>query len=275
MSFTKGPRVKTKIGIQKRTGVLQSTVSDSLARPSQTLICTTLDTEAPSAAEPPADPFAHIEKTIDQQTWAQTKKTRLSELYDASDRLSSDPYLVSSALRRKFRVEKGLMLDRQRRDDEFRDKYGLSLELDLGGETPVGNVKGMWEAGRERRGLPSHTGEASGSGAGVSTRATKGTPSRKGKERDMDGFKTKAQLAQSLRATTSRKYDPFASAADTLLAGSPGGSSAGLKVKTKTKDPDKVAQVNTGVRPIGTGVSISSPVVGSLGGGLLAGYGSD
>lgn len=228
-----------------------------------------IDTEAPSAADAPVDPFAATEKTIDQQTWAKAKTSRITELYDSSDRLSSDPFEVSMSLRRKFRNEKKVMLEKQGRDDGLREKYGLHEEVDLG-EEDVEDGRARWEAGRERRGLPieeSDLGE--GSNVGI-----KGTPYRpKGKRRAIDTGST-VDLARVLRKSTKRKYDPFAEAADAFLSfprPSTPREIASLPKRGKIKDPGGIAATPAKL------VVKEKVVLGSLGkaGGLLAGYGSD
>lgn len=222
-----------------------------------------IDTEAPSAADPPADPFAHIEKTIDQATWAKQNTSRVSELSDLSDRISSDPYLVSSALRRRFREDKKIALEKQGRDDGLRDRYGLHDEVDLGGED-VQLGKEMWEAGRERAGLAIESGPSRQGDMESSTRATKGTPaSRKGKGR---AGETTPDLASLLRRTTAKKYDPFSTDVASLFSGSP---SVPVKVRTRLKGATSGAERpavkvdETPVRPLGSGMAV------------LAGYESD
>jgi coiled-coil domain-containing protein 130 len=246
-----------------------------------------VDTEAPSASEPAADPFAQTEKTIDQKQWAKKNTSRITELSLASARLSSDPYAVSSALRRRFREEKKVLLDKQDRDGDLRERYGLHEDVDLG-EEEVGLSREMWEAGRERKGLAVEPeGEGSDAG-GESVRAIAGTPGSaiKGKGRANGlGDSASPSLAQVLRRSTARKYDPFGDAADLLLgAGALGSTSAsrgigGGRVRGKIKDPAIGAAV-TGTRAAkekeeaaagGNGIGIGM----GLGGGLLAGYGSD
>lgn len=218
------------------------------------------DTEAPSAAEPPADPFAHIEKTIDQQTWVKTKTSRLTELQQSADRLSSDPYVVSAALRRKFREEKKIMLEKQGRDDDVRARYGLHDDVDLGVED-VEKSREMWEAGRERAGLPIEEAE---SGLDASVRAVNGAPRTRGPERIGGSL----DLAKALRKTTARKYDPFADVMDDLFSASKPSPRARPKVSERvveatTKKEDTPSTIDP------------TPTFAGLGGGLLAGYGSD
>jgi coiled-coil domain-containing protein 130 len=222
------------------------------------------DTEAPSAADLPADPFGHLEKTVDQQTWVKAKSSRLTELTDSSSRLSSDPYLVSSALRRRFREEKKVMLEKQGRDDGLRERFGLAEDVDLGDED-VEMTREKWEAGRERRGLPVEAPISSGQ---MSVRAVAGTPNvRKGKGRIRDGGGQSPSLVQVLRKTTAKKYDPFADAAGVFQWAGLGGES-GIKTKGRIKDPEVLRRLSGGVggakeRDVG------------MTGGLLAGYGSD
>ena len=218
------------------------------------------DTEAPSASEAPVDPFAHIEKTIDQQTWAKTKQHRLTELQDSADRLSSDPYVVSSALRRRFREEKKILLEKQGRDDGLRERYGLHDDVDLG-EEDVEKVRERWEAGRERRGLP--VDDPGLADVEASVRAVAGTPRPRGKER----IESAGDLAKVLRKTTAKKYDPFGDAMEGLF----GGSASKMKLKGKIKDA-AVLEI-PGIK--GKSEKPMSPAAGALAGGLLSGYGSE
>lgn len=237
-------------------------------RPHAPIACHNLtsDTEAPSASQPPEDPFGHIEKTIDQQTWAKQNSSRISELSHASDRLSSDPYLVSAALRRRFREEKKEMLEKQGRDDELRGKYGLHDDVDLGVED-VELGREMWEAGRERLGLPLETGEdATGES---SIRATGGTP------RLVKNGKAKGDppdLGSLLRRTTARKYDPFSDAADAFLSGSPV-ASVRIKAKVKDKEPGGRAAQEKGMDGLQGGLAGGGSVRSGM--AILAGYDSD
>ena len=217
----------------------------------------TPDTEAPSAAEPPADAFAHIEKTVDQQTWVKTKSSRLTELQNSADRLSSDPYVVSSALRRKFREEKKIMLEKQGRDDDFRAKYGIHEDVDLGTED-VEKSREMWAAGRERAGLPIEEPDIE---PDASVRAVNGTPTHAAKEKTGGPV----DLAKVLRTTTAKKYDPFDGGLDSFF------SVRSETPKVKPKPKDRPTAVKT------PAASEQAPLAKSLGlgGGLLAGYDSD
>ena len=151
----------------------------------------------------------------------------------------------------------------------LREKYGIHEHVDLG-EEEISLDREMWEAGRERRGLPLEEGDKSGEG---NVKAIRGTPGslgsaslRKGKGRG--GEVGSPSLAQVLRKTTARRYDPFADAADAFL--SPGGN--GAKVKGRIKDP----VLESGGARAAEEKAVESPEGFTvLGVGLLAGYGSD
>jgi coiled-coil domain-containing protein 130 len=183
-----------------------------------------------------------------------------------SDRQSADPYVVSSALRRRFREEKKIILEKQGRDDGLKGMYGLHDDVDLGQED-VELGREMWEAGRERAGMPTNSpgiGGPSGESSGdTSTRVIKGTPgsTRKGKGRAGEGV---PDLASLLRKTTAKKYDPFSDGVEAFFTGSPVVSKP-KKVKeplVKLSDPPDKATSTTGI-PARAGMAV------------LAGYESD
>ena len=164
------------------------------------------------------------------------------------------------------------MLEKQGRDDEIKERYGLQGDVDLGVEdVELGREK--WEAGRERRGFLLDVGE--GSSGGDSVRAVRDTPqvrtNGKGKTEEKRGSES---LAKVLRQTTARKYDPFGGALDVLTGGSLGvgtGGTSQLKIKGKIKDPAVLEKLTGGVKS--SKEEHSAPV--GLPGGFLAGYGSD
>lgn len=135
------------------------------------------DTEAPSASEPPADAFAHLEKTTDQATAAASTQGRLNELAALSDRAAADPYAVSRTLRDRFRADKKVALAKQARDEGIRERFGIAEGVDLGDEGVDGGSE-RWAAARENRGLPTDAGKG-------------------------------ATLAKTIRANTARRWDAF------------------------------------------------------------------
>lgn len=138
----------------------------------------------------------------------------------------------------------------------MKSRFGLHDDVDLGGED-VELGKEMWEAQRERAGLPVNSGSGESS-----TRAIRGTPvsTRKGKGRMSDTPTPAPNLASLLRKTTARKYDPFSDDLDMFMAGSP--SSRG-KVKAK----EVVMKLAEPEPP--------DPPVPKMGMAVLAGYDSD
>lgn len=136
----------------------------------------------------------------------------------------------------------------------MKSKFGLHDDVDLGGED-VELGREMWEAQRERAGLPVESGKIGES----STRAIKGSPisTRKGKGRMGDS--PAPDLASLLRKTTARKYDPFSDDADTFMSGSP----SIRKVKVK----EVVLKVAEPEPP--------DPPIPKMGMAVLAGYDSD
>lgn len=168
------------------------------------------DTEAPSASDPTQiDAFKAIEKDLDQKTQLKTQVSRLTELSDSSDRISSDPYSVSRLLRDKFRTEKKVRLAKEGRDEGLRERYGLAPGLDLGDEVAV---DGLARFKRER-------------------------------ERIKDR-KEKRDLAKSVRQNTARRLDPWDSAGVRTAAPKPRGVVRELDKSVKNgKADDKAAGV--------------------------------
>jgi coiled-coil domain-containing protein 130 len=105
----------------------------------------------------------------------------------------------------------------------------------------------MWEAGRERAGLPSEAGPSGGPSGQTSTRVNKGTPvsARKGKGRAGAGT---PDLGSLLRKTTAKKYDPFSDGVEAFFTGSPNVMRGKAKVKEvvvkSSEPPDRAKTVN-------------------------------
>lgn len=159
------------------------------------------------------------------------------------------------------------MLEKQGRDDGLKERYGLAEDVDLGDES-VERGREMWEAGRERAGLPI---EPSGSEDGAaeegsdSVRALSGSPAP-GKAGGSGAGRGNAtpDLGSLLRKTTARRYDPFASAADGLFGGTP----TTTKAKARAREPPPLVEPSPVKQP-----EEPAPITGGL--AVLAGYDSD
>lgn len=101
------------------------------------------DTDAPSAAEAPADAFAHLEKTETQRVTVRSKTERLTDLARLSERQNADPYTVSRALRSRLREDKRRDHEREQADEAVRERYGLDRGLKLVDVDP-GEAKDAW-----------------------------------------------------------------------------------------------------------------------------------
>jgi coiled-coil domain-containing protein 130 len=105
------------------------------------------DTEAAST---PLDPLLALEKSTSQQLHTATYvQPRIEELLEHSDRLNSDPYSHSRRVRKYFREEKKVIKEKERKDDELKERYGLPGEMKLVDEKEVGEEAKEWE--KERR----------------------------------------------------------------------------------------------------------------------------
>lgn len=112
---------------------------------------TGLDTDAPSASEPPTDAFAHLEKNQHQRLTLLSKSERLTDLSRLSDRAGADPYTVSRALRARAREERRRDRERELADEAVRERYGLDSGLKLVAVDEVGveeEVKEAWNSKR-------------------------------------------------------------------------------------------------------------------------------
>ncbi|WRT69623.1 uncharacterized protein IL334_006612 [Kwoniella shivajii] len=245
------------------------------------------DTEAPSASEPPSDPFAGVEKTIDQQKWASKGTSRLTELTRSSDRINGDPYVISSALRRKFREEKKVALDKQIKDENIKERFGLHDSIDLDADKVDANgdkSREAWLAMRENRNLSTinqsiSSGSASRSASiGNNTPMSRGNGIGKGKGKAIEQMNSPS-LVHVLMKNTGKKYDPFDS--DISFTSSSGGVGTPIKLNTgmglldglrvKGKIKGNIIGNLTPKQKEKEGPSLKL----GLGGGLLAGYGSD
>ena len=116
----------------------------------------------------PDDPLAALEKTTDAQTHlTKVQVPRLEALMDVSEHYNSDPYSLSTKVRKRFREDKKIRKEKEKADDQVRDRYALPSTLSLVEEDADARkeAKEEWAKGREellsrerkRRKLPVET----------------------------------------------------------------------------------------------------------------------
>lgn len=159
-----------------------------------------------------------------------------------------------------------MMLEKQDRDDAVKERYGLGEDVDLGDEAVEGGRE-EWKAGRTEKGL--HI-------PGSSTSSVKGVGRSIGQQRGIGKRRlsdSPAHLAEVLRKSTAKKYNPF----DFPVAGfgSPSSPSAlleGLGTRGRMKEmaiPRRKKTVE------GRAVNLAEDNSGNASFGLLSGYESD
>ncbi|KAG8748157.1 hypothetical protein FRC10_008890 [Ceratobasidium sp. 414] len=80
----------------------------------------------------PLDPLQSLEKSTNQEeNYIKHAKPHLEELQELSAARSSDPYALSSRLRKSFRTDKHVALRVKASDDAVRERYGLDANLKL------------------------------------------------------------------------------------------------------------------------------------------------
>jgi len=98
------------------------------------------------------DPLADLEKTTNaKRHMDEVHIPRIESLRNVSEHYNSDPYLLSSKARRKFREEKKVELKKQRSDDLLKDRYGLPTSLSLVKDdlVAVQEAKAQWVKGKQ------------------------------------------------------------------------------------------------------------------------------
>jgi coiled-coil domain-containing protein 130 len=99
----------------------------------------------------PADPLAALEKTTTAQNHlTKVQIPRLESLQEVSDHFNSDPYTLSSLVRKRFRAEKKIDAAKRAVDDELKGRYGLPETLKLAAEDNESKdaAREQWEKGR-------------------------------------------------------------------------------------------------------------------------------
>lgn len=146
---------KTRTGILKRTEVLLFMVMFtylSCDQPSLTAAYL-VDTEGASAT---VDPLAALEKTTDAQNHlTNVQIPRLESLQTVSEHYNSDPYALSTKVRKRFREEKKIEQRQQRMDDHIKGRYGLPVSLSLVADDDEARqtAKDEWEQGKRELAL--------------------------------------------------------------------------------------------------------------------------
>ncbi|KAG8680903.1 hypothetical protein FRC09_017886, partial [Ceratobasidium sp. 395] len=80
----------------------------------------------------PLDPLQSLEKSTNQEeNYIKHAKPHLEQLQELSAVRSSDPYTLSSRLRKSFRADKHVALRVKASDDAVRERYGLDPSLKL------------------------------------------------------------------------------------------------------------------------------------------------
>ena len=102
--------------------------------------------------EGPVDPLAALEKSTDAQNYVnQVQKPRLEALQSVSDHYGSDPYSLSTKVRKRFREEKKIEQEKAAADDQLKNRYGLPQTLALAEESDAtkAEAKEIWLKGRK------------------------------------------------------------------------------------------------------------------------------
>ncbi|KAG6374301.1 CWC16 protein [Boletus reticuloceps] len=105
----------------------------------------------PDANAGPADPLAALEKSTTAQNYVnKVQIPRLESLQEVSERCNSDPYALSSLLRKRFRAEKKIDTAKRAADDQLKGRYGLPETLQLAAEDDefMSAAREQWERGR-------------------------------------------------------------------------------------------------------------------------------
>lgn len=99
----------------------------------------------------PADPLAALEKSTTAQDHVnKVQIPRLESLQEVSDRYNSDPYALSSLVRKRFRAVKKIDAAKRAADDQLKGRYGLPETLQLAAEDDesMSAAREQWEKGR-------------------------------------------------------------------------------------------------------------------------------
>ncbi|KAF9267627.1 DUF572-domain-containing protein [Marasmius fiardii PR-910] len=104
----------------------------------------------------PVDPLAALEKTTNAQNHHKNVQVpRLEGLMDLSEHYNSDPYSLSLKVRRQFRQDKKIRLEKEKEDGKVRDRYALPITLKLAedDEKALKDAKDQWNKARQEKSL--------------------------------------------------------------------------------------------------------------------------
>jgi len=162
------------------------------------------DTNAAQAG--PVDPLAALEKSTDALKRQETvERPRIESLQSVSDHYNTDPYALSTKVRKHFRQEKKIEKAIKAKDDEVKRRYGLPDSLGLVREDDPGlNVEAKEQFQRARRKLEA---EEDVKAARLAVHAGPGTSRLKG----LSGSSSKSSLSATLLRNSLRHPGPFAS----------------------------------------------------------------
>jgi len=145
-----------------------------------------------------SDPLAQLEKTANQERRAnEVGAPRLNALQDLSELYGTDPYELSSKVRKRFREEKKAEKRKRDAEEAVKEKYALPTDLKLVDNTEVEEEASRWKSERrdwearetaKRRRLSAEV----GSSLSIGFKSTKAN-----------------SLASTLLRNTARKSDPF------------------------------------------------------------------
>ncbi|KAL0063718.1 Protein saf4 [Marasmius tenuissimus] len=101
-----------------------------------------------------ADPLAALEKSTDAQNHHKNVQVpRLESLMDVSEQYNSDPYALSQKVRKQFRQDKKIRLEKEKADVQFKDRYALPTTLKLAedDEKALKEAKDQWNKARQEK----------------------------------------------------------------------------------------------------------------------------
>jgi len=170
----------------------------------------------------PSDPLASLEKTTAAETHAtQVAAPRIETLQGLSDHLNSDPYTLSSRLRRSFREEKKVITKKREADDKVKEQYGLPRDLVLldaddsslkeEASRAWAEERGSQEQSAKRRRVAAETGVSNRSLASASSGATSSRRPPRLTSSSAVLRRPPIGLAANIIGNTTRKLDPFLS----------------------------------------------------------------